>query len=239
MTAELIADLVRAGVAPELVGRVAAALVEGARPIDMAAERRRAWDRDRKARANIPVESGRIPVEPVEGQPPSLVSPKSNTQTPSLPSPILASLGVLAREAAFDRLRMVYPKRAGTDPRKPAWAKFEAALKRGVDPEQLIESAAGYAGFVRNARTDPEKIKQLCNWIGQECWREDYGTKPLPNARGSPSASNGVASLLDRMENGPGYSETNFDGNPAGNKGMRTIEGSLVEPNSENARRPP
>lgn len=47
-TADLIADLIKAGVAPELVGRVAAAIADAAKPAsaDDAAERRRAWDRE-------------------------------------------------------------------------------------------------------------------------------------------------------------------------------------------------
>lgn len=67
----LIADLIRAGLDPELVGRVANALVtihSGGIPVefpvDETAAKRRAWDRNRKRKSGgIPVESGGIPPE--------------------------------------------------------------------------------------------------------------------------------------------------------------------------------
>lgn len=71
----LIADLVRAGVDPDLIGRVANAMLEEARsahsggipvefPVDSVAEKRRAYDRQRKRNSGgIPVESGGIPPE--------------------------------------------------------------------------------------------------------------------------------------------------------------------------------
>lgn len=57
----LIADLVRSGLDPELVGRVANALAaaSGGNRVDAAAEKRRAWDREyRRNRQKDRVESG-------------------------------------------------------------------------------------------------------------------------------------------------------------------------------------
>jgi hypothetical protein len=80
--AALIADMVRAGVDPELIGRAAEALSqrEPVRVVDEQAERRRAKDRDRKRLRNS-AESA------VSVESPSLSSPEVSPQTP-LPKPL-------------------------------------------------------------------------------------------------------------------------------------------------------
>jgi hypothetical protein len=101
MDPTLIADLIHAGVAPELVARVANAMVEIAcsrgnsggnsggipveTPVDFAAEKRRAWDRARKRN---PVETPRNPVENAEIPPelqktPLTISKKDNSKKES------------------------------------------------------------------------------------------------------------------------------------------------------------
>lgn len=80
----LISDLIRAGVDADLVGRVSNALllaassspVSGGSPVDAAAEKRRAYDRERKAvNREILRKSGGSPVEVLES-----LSPSKETQ---------------------------------------------------------------------------------------------------------------------------------------------------------------
>jgi hypothetical protein len=75
----------------------------------------------------------------------------------------------------FEFFWQVYPCRAPhSNPRKPARQKFEAAVRRGVDPAAIIGGAEAYAAYVAAERLDPRFIKQTATWLHQECWTETH-----------------------------------------------------------------
>lgn len=92
--AQLIADMVRAGVDPELIGRAAAALAERepVRIVDEQAERRRAKDRERKRLRNsaetaeleevVSPKKETSPTPPKEKTTPSKSEPNGSSKTP-------------------------------------------------------------------------------------------------------------------------------------------------------------
>jgi hypothetical protein len=73
----------------------------------------------------------------------------------------------------FETFWRVYPSRKPHDnPKKPARLKFEAALRRGVDPFSMIQGAENYAGYTRAHIRSPEFIKTAEVWLNKECWIE-------------------------------------------------------------------
>ncbi len=75
---------------------------------------------------------------------------------------------------------MVYPRRnPHANPKKPARQKYEAAIKKGVNPADIFKGAKHYAAYVVQNQTDPQFITQAITWLNQERWTE-YQVEPKP-----------------------------------------------------------
>ena len=86
-------------------------------------------------------------------------------------------MGVIAA-TQFEAFWRVYPsRRPHTNPKKTAREKFTAAIKRGIDPQAIIEGAKRYGEYTQREGTNPQFIKQAKTWLNQECWTEDHGTQ--------------------------------------------------------------
>ncbi len=77
-----------------------------------------------------------------------------------------------------------YPdRRPHSNPKKPALAKFETALKRGVAAADIIRGAERYAAYVKREGTDPKFVAQAVTWLNQDRWtqyQEAAGGEPTP-----------------------------------------------------------
>jgi hypothetical protein len=88
---------------------------------------------------------------------------------------------------AFDRFWSTYPRPVA---KEAAWKAFVAAVKRGADPEALIEGAARYAA--ERASEDPRYTKHPATWLNAGCWQDEpqapqAGTDlVIDNATGEP-----------------------------------------------------
>jgi helix-turn-helix protein len=81
----------------------------------------------------------------------------------------------------FERFWRVYPHRgAHPDPKKPARLKFEAAVKRGIDPAAIIAGAERYRSHVEQQGTEPRFRPQAQTWLNQERWAELHEPELLP-----------------------------------------------------------
>ncbi len=86
----------------------------------------------------------------------------------------------------FEVFWKTFPTRRNhSNPKKPARAKFEAALKRGVSAADIIRGAGNYAAYVEREGTDPKFVAQAQTWLSQERWtqyqeQEAAGSKPAP-----------------------------------------------------------
>ena len=84
----------------------------------------------------------------------------------------------------FEIFWRAYPSRQPhSNPKKPARAKFEAAVKRGVAAAGIIRGAERYAAYVEREHTDPRYVSQALTWLNQERWVEDQEaavTEPTP-----------------------------------------------------------
>ncbi len=73
----------------------------------------------------------------------------------------------------FEEFWQAYPpRRPHSNPKKTARAKFEAALKRGVEPAVIIRGAENYAAYVQRERPDSKFVAQAQTWLDQERWKE-------------------------------------------------------------------
>lgn len=125
--AALIADMVRAGVDPDLIGRTAAALSERepVKIIDEQAERRRAKDRERKRLRNSAETADPSPQGSLSPEPPILPNPQPIPPSPPKggSSPIDRAIEVFSEEAK--RANLPAPRKVTPDRRR----KIEARLR--------------------------------------------------------------------------------------------------------------
>ena len=86
----------------------------------------------------------------------------------------------------FEVFWKTFPSRGRhSNPKKPARAKFDAALKRGATAAEIIRGAQNYAAYVERDCTDPKFVAQAQTWLSQERWtqyqeQEAAGSKPAP-----------------------------------------------------------
>ena len=72
-----------------------------------------------------------------------------------------------------------YPKRAGTNPRKPALAAYVKALKSGVDPREVYDGMRAYTmQLMDSGKYGTEYVKQAASWLNSEGWKDDYSARP-------------------------------------------------------------
>lgn len=80
----------------------------------------------------------------------------------------------------FDRFWAQFPSRLGGNPKAPAKAKFESAVRNGTDAEIIIEGAKRYRADL-NSRCE-ENTKYVCQaltWLNQRRW-EEYHISTVP-----------------------------------------------------------
>ena len=78
----------------------------------------------------------------------------------------------------FSDFWAAYPKRRGSNPRATAEKRFYAAVKSGVEPERIINSAKTYADELRELhKIGTEFVAQAQTWLNQRRW-DDYAADP-------------------------------------------------------------
>ncbi len=84
----------------------------------------------------------------------------------------------------FEIFWRTYPsRRPHSNPKKPARAKFEAAVKRGVAAADIIRGAEHYGDYVEREHTDAKYVAQAKTWLNEERWtqyKEAAVTEPTP-----------------------------------------------------------
>jgi uncharacterized protein YdaU (DUF1376 family) len=108
----------------------------------------------------------------------------SSLRSESPPAPVAANGGLLELvepspekpriswiEEEFQRLCAVYPKRGGSQPRKPAFEKFERTVRKGANPDLIIAAAKAYGEEMRQrGKVGTEFVKQIASWLNTEPW---------------------------------------------------------------------
>lgn len=76
----------------------------------------------------------------------------------------------------FSDFWSAYPKRDGSNPKKPAMTKFIDACKNH-DPQEIILGAKKYAAQEkRRGNIGTSYVAQAQTWLNQERWKDDYDT---------------------------------------------------------------
>lgn len=183
--AEIISDLVKAGVDAALVGRVAAALASR-EPVlvpDEQAERRRERDRERKRLRNSAESAERTP--PKKEIPPT--PPKEKTTPTSFSEAEASSNETRARFAEFWTL---FPNKVG---KRDAEKAFAAALRRA--PFEAI--MAGLRRYV--AKTDDRPWCNPTTFLNQDRW-EDQPAEAQPRSQAPPKRDTYVDAMNRILE---------------------------------------
>ncbi len=80
----------------------------------------------------------------------------------------------------FEDFWRIYPHRGEfSDPKKPARAKFAAAVEHGVDPDEIIAGAKRYRAHVEQQGTEAKYRPQAQTWLNQERWAQLHEPEPL------------------------------------------------------------
>lgn len=201
--ASLIADMVRAGVDPDLIGRAAAALAER-EPVkieDEQALRKRAADRDRMRRKREESRATSRDIRDVA----DLLSPEGSSPTPPSPKP-LSSIPPSppkggSSPAGFDEFWSAYPNKVG---KRDAEKAFSKAIRR-ASVDEIMAGLLRYA-----AKSDDRPWCNPATFLNQDRW----GDQPAPVAHSPPrqreqSMADYVGDLLRNVKNG---TDTDFAG---------------------------
>lgn len=90
-----------------------------------------------------------------------------------------------AADALFESFWRVYPRRAGSNPKKKARQVWDARIKQGVDPEVMIAGAERYGRFCdATDKTRTEFVKQSQSWLSPnyEGWLQSWDLPANPAA---------------------------------------------------------
>lgn len=78
----------------------------------------------------------------------------------------------------FDEFWAVYPPRKGSRAKVMANRRFDAAVKNGADPDQIVHGARHYAEEMREAgNLNTPFVCMAATWLHQERWM-DYVVSP-------------------------------------------------------------
>jgi hypothetical protein len=153
-SAEQMAAVVRAHEAVE--AQKLAEKVAHRRALDAERQRRHRMSRTvTRDDRDIPPDKERSPTPPKEINPLSSLRSVNNSAQ--------------AREA-FDRFWSIYPRRQN---KKPAFTRWQTAVKKGINPEEIIEGAERYAEMVRAKGTEPQFIKNPDAWLNAGKWEDE------------------------------------------------------------------
>ncbi len=186
----VLADLIKAGVDPDLVARVAAEIEAAAlRGAALSAGDARSARQERNARYYVKKSSEKRLIKTnqdvsdefktvSDGEENSLPDKEKSPTPPKEinPSQTLTSFGKESANARFSELWSVYPKRAGSNPKQPAEKKFLHLVRAGTDPADIIAGARAYAASVSGA--DPQFTAMTITWLNQGRWKDDYRSPP-------------------------------------------------------------
>ena len=96
----------------------------------------------------------------------------------------------------FEEFWTAYPKREGDNPKKPARASFERAVRKGADPQRII---AGAKALSARHPTPTTFVPQAVTWLNQERWSDAEPTGPPPaNVSQFSNAADFIADYLEK-----------------------------------------
>ena len=83
-------------------------------------------------------------------------------------------------EEKFAEFWSVYPKRTPSNPKAPAAKTFSIAIKKGVNPDDIISGAVRYADAL-GEKVGTEFVAHARTWLNQKRWTDSYRTQETCN----------------------------------------------------------
>jgi hypothetical protein len=211
--AQLIADMVVAGVDPMLIGRVAQALAEREpvvvreEPARSAGADRTARWRERKASQAVTCDAGDVtvtkgvPPKERSPRPPKEITPSPNPSDHSSNDPVPTRILKFAKSSGFDRFWEAYPRKVGKGVARKSFERSLAKLAGRPDPIGVLLAALNR---VKPTWDDPDVIPHPATWLNQERW-DDEPELPPPQgafevARHTPARRIGDDLSLDDLK---------------------------------------
>lgn len=136
-----------------------------------------------------------------------------------------------ARESRFDEFWKAFPRRQGSNPKKPAQKKFDLLIAKGTDANAIILGAANYAAELRRDGKDrTQYVAQAVTWLNQSRF-EDYQTTGAehdqPRSGGLVAAGRKLLAELQESRRangvGPETTETGGTSNGASDSDVRLL----------------
>jgi hypothetical protein len=85
----------------------------------------------------------------------------------------------------FDKFWLIYPKRPGAN-KLQTRKQWDARIKQGAFPEEMIYGAMRYAGYCKELKIEPQYIKQASTFIGpNKHYLSEWSAVSKQNARKS------------------------------------------------------
>lgn len=164
--AALIRRMADAGASPEAIA-IAVEAIEAEQNKDA---ERRAKNAERKAAERTRARQSRDSHETVAGQGEDTVSPKKETSpTPPKEKTTPSSSGDKSPSRCatdfFEDFWIVFPRREGSNPKKPARDRFARLVAKGFDPQAII---AGAKALAAEHPTPTRFVPQAITWLNQE-----------------------------------------------------------------------
>lgn len=107
-----------------------------------------------------------------------------------------------ANTQALERVKAIYPKRAGGNPWGKAAKAINARLDEGATVEQLVAGTERYAGYcAATGKVGTEFVKQAATFFGPDChFREPWN---LPPSRAQSKQDANIAASMQWLEGSP------------------------------------
>lgn len=120
-----------------------------------------------------------------------------------------------------------YPKRDGSNPRKPARIAFLTAVKSGHDPSSIVAGLKGYGvALAKSNQVGTKYVAQAVTWLHQARW-EDYPVES-PETTGPPQPPDPSMPSHDELKRKYEQShDSGSTGAPAEGNGLRSESASL------------
>jgi hypothetical protein len=87
----------------------------------------------------------------------------------------------------FEELYAAYPKRKGANPKAPALAKYQAAIKQGGDHKHMLSALKAGVGYDKD-KIGTEYIPRMSTWLSEKRWQEYLNGADADNARRAVAA---------------------------------------------------
>ncbi|QGY29053.1 hypothetical protein [Pantoea cypripedii] len=90
----------------------------------------------------------------------------------------------------FETAWQAYPKRAGGNPKQTAWKHWNARIREGINPADMLAGVQRYAAYISaTGKTGTEYVKQAATFFGPDQHFAERWTAPTSQQRSTPAQS--------------------------------------------------